>query len=298
MEFRRFVESQDLIDEPEALGNRLKDDGYLFFRSMIDHATQTELLREILGICQKHGWLYEGSDLMTRKGKADAYDGYFEFTNVYKEIQKLESFHNLSHHPSLLNVLSKALGGDVFPHPRNIGRITLPGSQKMTTPCHQDYVFIQGSQDFYTVWFPLHECPTELGGLVIASGSHKTGVLPTQEAEGTGGLCAVVDEEAQDWRTGDFKAGDFIIFHSLTVHRALHNTSKELLRVSCDYRYQLQSDQVVVWDTLRPHMQLHSWEDIYAGWKNDRHKFYWHQLDLEVKPTVNPWEVQPTIHQD
>lgn len=293
MEVRPFVESQSLINEPKALRNRLNEEGYLFFRGMIDKKVQTDLLGEILGICQKHGWLKEGSDLMERKGKSDAYSGYFEFTDVYKEIQRLENFHRLSHHPSLIKVLTTALGGDVFPHPRNIGRITLPGSLKMTTPSHQDYVFIQGSEDFYTVWFPLHDCPKELGGLVVAKSSHKGGILPTQEAEGTGGLCAVVDEEAQEWHAGDFKAGDFIIFHSLMVHKAFHNTSKELLRISCDFRYQLQSDQVVVWDTLRPHMQLHSWEDIYAGWKNDQYKFYWHKFELKVKPTLDPWDVEP-----
>jgi len=289
-----FVESQDSLDQSAALRKRLKEDGYLFFRNLIDREPLQNLLIEILDICKKHGWLLEGSELLDRKGKADAYSGYFEFTDVYREMQKLENFHLLSHHPKIVSTLSGILGSQVFPHPRNIARITLPGSSKMTTPSHQDYIFIQGSQKFYTVWFPLNDCPRELGGLVIARGSHKNGILPTHEAEGTGGLCSIVDDDAQEWVSNDFQLGDVILFHSLTVHKALPNIIEELLRVSCDFRYQTLSEPVVVWDTLRPHMQLHSWKDIYSNWVRDNYKYYWHKYELHVVPGLDPGDVQPT----
>ena len=294
MKLHPFVESQDLLDQPSTLRKRLQDDGYLFLKNLMDRGTLQSLLEDVLDICKKHDWLLEGSELLHRKGRADAYSGYFEFTNVYREMQKLENFHLLSHHPSIVSTLTGILGGQVFPHPRNIARITLPKSAKVTTPSHQDYVFIQGSQEFYSVWLPLSDCPQALGGLVVARGSHKDGILPTHEAEGTGGLCSIVDDQAQEWHTSDFQLGDFIIFHSLTVHKALPNVTKDLLRVSCDFRYQLLAEPVVVWDSLRPHMQLHSWEDIYSNWNNDDCKYYWHQYELHVVPGVNPGEVDPT----
>lgn len=294
MGIRPFVESQDLLDQPTALRNRLNEDGYLFFRNLIDREPLQNLLIEILNICKKYDWLLEGSDLLARKGKSDAYSGYFEFTDVYSEIQKLENFHLLANHPKIISTLSGIWGGHVFPHPRNIARITLPGSSKKTTPSHQDYVFIQGSQEFHTVWFPLSDCPKELGGLLVARNSHKAGILPTQEAEGTGGLCAVVDDEAQEWHSTDFQLGDVIIFHSLTVHKAYPNITDELLRVSCDFRYQAMNEPVVVWDTLRPHMQLHSWEEIYSDWARDDLKYYWHKYKLQVVPVLEPGDVPPT----
>ncbi|NIR51452.1 phytanoyl-CoA dioxygenase family protein, partial [candidate division KSB1 bacterium] len=223
MKIHPFVESQDLLDQPAALRKRLDDDGYLFFRNLVEREPLEGLLVEILEICQKHGWLLEGSELIERKGKADAFDGYFEFTDVYREIQKLENFHRLSHDSNIISTLCTIMNDRVFPHPRNIARVTLPGSTKMTTPSHQDYVFIQGSQQFFTLWMPLSDCPRELGGLIVARGSHKNGVFPTHEAEGTGGLCSVVDDDAQEWVSSDFRLGDAILFHSLMVHKAYPN---------------------------------------------------------------------------
>jgi len=295
MEVKPFTESQDSIDQPSILQKRLDEDGYLFFRGLLEPEPLQNLLTEILEICKKHNWLLEGSDLKERKGRADAYQGYFEYTDVYRDLQKLENFHLLSHHPKILSMLSGALGSQVFPHPRNIARVTLPGSSKATTPSHQDYVFIQGSQQFHTVWFPLSDCPKELGGLIVAKGTHKKGILPTKEAEGTGGLCTVLDEDAQEWVSSDFQLGDVIMFHSLTVHKAYPNVTKEHLRISCDFRYQPLAEPVVVWDTLRPHMQLHSWEDIYSNWSKDDYKYYWHKYQLNVVPGLDPWEVQPTV---
>jgi hypothetical protein len=290
-----FVESQDAIDDTGLLQQRLENDGYLFFRNLIDKEPLEQLLSDILFICENHGWLLPGSQPQERRGRTDAYEGYFEFTDVYRDMQKLETFHQLAHHPKVISTLTSVFGGDVFPHPRNIARVTLPGSAKMTTPSHQDYVFIQGSQNFHTAWFPLTDCPRELGGLIVARGTHRSGILPTQEAEGTGGLCTVIDEENQEWHSSDFQLGDMIMFHSLTVHKAWPNVTDELLRVSCDFRYQAAAEQTVVWDTLRPHMQLHSWEDIYSGWSRDDYKYYWHKYSLQIVPGVDPWDVKPTI---
>jgi ectoine hydroxylase-related dioxygenase (phytanoyl-CoA dioxygenase family) len=289
-----FIESQNSLKQPEVLRQRLEANGYLFFRNLLDHEPLLRVRRQMLEICQKHGWLLNGSNILEGRGRADAYSGYFEFTPVYREIQLLEDFHALPHHPKIVNTLAAVLGGTIFPHPRNISRITLPGSLKMTTPPHQDYVFIQGTRRVYTVWFPLSDCPRPLGGLGIAAGSHRLGVLPTKNAEGTGGLCTDVDETTLEWHAGDFHLGDVIIFPALTLHKAYHNTTKETLRLSCDFRYQL-ANEPLVWDTIRPHMQLHSWETIYANWKADTYKYYWLNYSLQVVPGVHPAQVPPDV---
>jgi len=291
---KSLIESQELLSQPEALRQRLAEDGYLFFRGLLPLAPLRSLRQEILEICDRHGWLVPGTKREEGRGRADAYSGYFEFTEVYREMQFLESFHALAHEATILRTLEIALGGPVFPHARNIARITLPGSAKMTTPSHQDYVFIQGSREVCTVWFPLGDCPVALGGLGLARGSHRKGIFPTKEAEGTGGLCADVREEKFEWHKGDFRMGDFITFNSLMVHKAYDNTSKDLLRLSCDFRYQPFREPQVVWDSFRPHMQHHGWESIYREWKEAKYKFYWHQYALQVVPSVHPAQVQAT----
>ena len=289
-----LIESQNILNQPQILRQRLEADGYLFLRNLLEPETLLNVRRQFLEICRKHGWLLNGGDIMEGRGRADAYSGYFEFTPVYADIQLLEDFHALPHHPKIVNTLAAVLGGTIFPHPRNISRITLPGSLKMTTPPHQDYVFIQGTRRVYTVWFPLSDCPRPLGGLGVAAGSHRLGVLPIKKAEGTGGLCTDVDENKLEWHTSDFNLGDVIVFHALMVHKAYHNTTPETLRLSCDFRYQLAGEPLV-WDTIRPHMQMHSWETIYANWKSEVHKYYWHQYALQVVPGVHPEKVPPDV---
>ncbi len=298
MSYTPFVESQDVLHDPPVLRARLQEFGYLFFRGLLNKKRLIDLRNEFLIICDKHGWTVPGSAPEEGRGRKDAYEGYFEFTDVYKDLQLLESFHALAFDPAILDVLRKAFDDDVFPHARNISRITLPGSAKMTTPSHQDYVFIQGSQAFHTVWIPLVDCPFELGGLIVAPGSQHRGILPTTKAAGTGGLCTDVDDDTLEWHTSEFEVGDFIMFHSLTLHKALSNTTEDRFRLSCDYRYQPRSESEVVWDTLRPHMQLYSWEEIYKNWKEDQFKYYWHKERLSVVPGVHPMEVAPAGNAD
>lgn len=296
MKFQPFVESDCDREEPEKLKAKLEKDGYLFLRRLIDPRDLAGLRRQFLEICAAHGWLLENSSLDVPRGKQNAFSGYFEFTDVYREIQMLEDFHALPHHPRLLGTLQRIFGGDVLPHARNIARITTPNSFQLTTPSHQDYVFIQGSTETYTMWMPLTDCPFELGGLAMAAGSHQLGIFPTKKAEGTGGLCTDVDDNSLEWHASPFAAGDVIVFHSLTIHKAFPNTTTDRLRLSCDFRYQPLTDPTLGWNSLRPHMQLHGWEKIYSGWKRDTYKYYWQKYALHMIPDVHPEKVEPTVH--
>ncbi len=121
---------------------------------------------------------------------------------------------------------------------------------------------------------------------LISKGSDEA----TKPSEGTGGLCTDVDETKLEWHSSDFNLGDMIIFNALTVHKAYPNITQDTLRLSCDFRYQL-ANEPLVWDTIRPHMQLHSWENIYSNWKSDTYKYYWHKYSLQVVPGVHPAQV-------
>jgi hypothetical protein len=55
------------------------------------------------------------------------------------------------------------------------------------------------------------------------------------------------------------------------------------MRLSVDYRYQAEGEPLAE-HVLKPHFGRLSWEDIYAGWKDDSLQYYWRDLDLEVVP--------------
>ena len=75
--------------------------------------------------------------------------------------------------------------------------------------------------------------------------------------------------------------GDVLYLHSLTVHQGRDNRSNRV-RLSCDYRYQPRSHSVRS-DSLIPHLNILTWDDIYTNWDSDDPvKYYWNAWDLNV----------------
>jgi hypothetical protein len=278
-----FRESNDALGHPAALRARMCTDGYLFFRGLIDLTAIGEARRDILMLCREAGWLAEASELsegMAAPGVRPV-EPEPEYMAVYDRLMKRESFHALAHDLAMLAMYRELLGEEVLVHPRNIARIIFPQNTKFTTPAHQDYIHIQGTPETFTSWIPLGDCPRELGSLSILAGSHRHGLLPTHAALGAGGRGVDTEELGLTWAEGDFREGDFVVFHSHAVHRALDNTSSDRLRLSVDYRYQGVS-QPVVEGSLLPHFARLSWEEIYDGWLSHAYQYYWRDIPLRI----------------
>jgi hypothetical protein len=117
---------------------------------------------------------------------------------------------------------------------------------------------------------------------VKTHGTHKQGKLETQTAEGAGGRGVTLDENTH-WVAAPMNCGDVLFLHSLTVHQGKDNQS-ERLRLSCDYRYQPRSHPVRE-DSLQPHLNWLTWDDIYAEWpKDDPVKYYWQNWNINITP--------------
>ncbi len=278
-----LTDSRDLLDNPSALRQRAEEDGYLFFRSLVDPESLANVRRQILALCEEHGWLKEGTDPMEGIARPGVLwlEGQPEYMELYNRLLCLEDFHALAHHPSLLRVTDTLFEGSTLVHPRNIARIMFPNAQKFTTAAHQDYVHIQGTPETWTSWIPLGDCPRELGVLAILPGTHRGGIYPTRSAYGAGHLGIDTSGFTQEWRASALKSGDVLFFHSHTVHKALPNDSPDRLRISVDFRYQSPAEPVTE-DSLHPHFRQITWEQVYAGWKSDRYQYYWKDLPLKI----------------
>jgi hypothetical protein len=272
-----FAISNDLLADPAALRARMGQDGYLYFSKLLPAQVPGELYQSILDICQDCGWADSRGHA---HGQAHP-EGSPGFWQVYDRLQVLEGFHALAHRPELLGVIESLVQEQPFVHPRNISRITFPGTDQFTTPAHQDYVHIQATPETYTAWFPLSDCPQALGSLLVLAGSHKLGILPVHKASGAGGLGIDTDSLDLPWCGNDFAAGDVLFFHSHTVHKALPNHSANQLRMSVDYRYQGLS-QPIIEDGLLPHYNRLTWEQIYQGWSSAELQYYWRELPLKT----------------
>lgn len=278
---RELRESNGLSGSPGALRDRTREDGCLLFRSIIDGEAVAEVRRDILGICQEAGWLAAGSEPGAGIAAPDIAHVEPEpaFMEVYNRVMCLESFHALAHQPRLLEIFDSILGEPTLAHARNIARIIFPNNVQFTTPAHQDFVHVQGTEDTWTAWIPLGDCPRELGGLAVLPGSHRAGIQPTHKAYGAGGLGIDTGSLPFEWATTDFRGGDALLFHSLTIHKALPNLSPNRIRLSVDFRYQGISKPVTQ-ASFQPHHGQLSWDQVYADWESARYQYYWKKQPL------------------
>ena len=151
----------------------------------------------------------------------------------------------------MIAVTQKLLDDVVLVHPRKIGRIGFPQNEGHQTPVHQDFFHIRGTPETYTAWVPLGDCTRQLGCLAVADGSHQLGFLDHEPSAGPGGFAVDPGDDAA-WRCQDFAAGDVLIFHSLTMHKALPNRTRDTIRMSLDNRYSRVRDDIAP-DSLQPH---------------------------------------------
>ncbi|MBK36786.1 MAG: phytanoil-CoA alpha hydroxylase [Gemmatimonadetes bacterium] len=277
-----FLDSTDALDDSAELRARAERDGYLYLRGLLPVETIEHLRLQILAIANDAGWV--SSEHPLEQAVADLLSFCVEpnpdYMDVYARMYALPDFHAIQHHPSLISVMEAILGDKVLPHPRIIGRTIFPQREAYTTPAHQDFIPIQGTADTYTAWFPLTDLPDEMGGLQIASGSHQKGVYDFEPSLGAGGI-AITDPLEESWVTNPFARGDVLVFHSLAVHKGVPNSS-DRLRMSMDARYSRIAEPIAP-GSLLPHSQPNTWDNIYSDWGDNDLKYYWQEIDLEVK---------------
>jgi hypothetical protein len=101
-----------------------------------------------------------------------------------------------------------------------------------------------------------------------------------------------VPQEVASWHTTNYEAGDALLFHSLTMHKAMPNLTENQLRVSLDNRYQAVHDPIAE-HMLMPHLNIAagttaaatlSWDDVYADWTDERLQYYWTSRKGPVSP--------------
>lgn len=289
-----FVESSRLLDNPSGLRRRLRDQGYLFFRSMLPKHDVLDLRHQILECCRDAGWLRPGSELLDGiAGHAPVLEGEPEYADLYFRVQALEALHALKLDDGIMGVMEALFEEPVFPLPQSIARIAFPGDNRRGTQPHQDWIFVGGSMETISCWVPLGDVSAEVGGLRILAGSHKAGFLEPRPAPGPGGRIVDVDPTLQ-WHQSGYRAGDVLLFKMLTVHAAADNLTPDKLRISADYRYTGKS-HVIADEWFQPHFgvvdERFTWERLERDWKDSPVAHYWDRYP-RVRTThhVRFWE--------
>jgi len=239
--FEELQNSNRILDDAEHLNDRLQEAGYLFFRGVLDAAAVERVKQDFVGILQEQGMVKPGCTEPLWTGLALEHIDDHPFYS-------LSSCDELMASEPIMNLMGRLFGGPVFRY-RNVDiRFALPNDARHLTPPHQDHFYIRQTDRFRTVWTPLISIGEGAGALAIAKGSHRRGLRDHVEHESAYSYIyrgrkqrGIPMGEIDDvWLTTAYEPGDLLIFHSMTIHRALPNRS-ERIRLSLDARYQPQS---------------------------------------------------------
>jgi ectoine hydroxylase-related dioxygenase (phytanoyl-CoA dioxygenase family) len=225
---REFQACNQLLDDHDALERFYDENGYLFFRGVLNPESITRARDEMLAVAANRFGLVKAGD-PTARWTGKPFESWSEESPEFAGIST-----RLIEHPDNLALLEKILGEPACMVPNVQYRLYPPNGP--VTMVHQDGFYSPGIHDYKPLWIPLVPCPREVGGLMVAIRQHKRGYFhnlakPTPFPIPKG----VIDEDS--WATTDYEPGDLLIVHPYSPHGGTPNTS-DRLRVTFDTRVQ------------------------------------------------------------
>lgn len=140
------------------------------------------------------------------------------FHNLYRRSPFVQSFCT---QPKMIHIFNKLIGPSYW---IRWDHAVLKKAGGEEYPWHQDNGYSGVKDPSYQFWVALTDADEKLGGLQFQKGSHKKGILPHRPFSGRHIICDTQAGEAVDVFA---KAGDVVIFSSLTLHRSLPNHTSD-----------------------------------------------------------------------
>lgn len=101
---------------------------------------------------------------------------------------------------------------------------------------YQDFPSVQGSLDGFVIWIPLVDIDENRFPLEVILGSHKNGILPSFENNGSAWEVKPECYEESDFIPAVCEVGDVVFMSNLTVHRSSQK-GDDRLRLARSTRY-------------------------------------------------------------
>ncbi len=184
--YEPYQEANELLGGNESLEAVLEDEGYLFFRDVIDTRRIDQARNDIREILAEEGYVLDDPDLELKwSGKGHVGDGLACAGRVGRKISELESLTDVIHASQLEKILRRLFSGEVFSWVENQDRVRVVINEKAdvadrrgaaqhvttATPAHQDFYHFR--VDFVTAWIPFVDIDSTTGGLALRKNSHK-----------------------------------------------------------------------------------------------------------------------------
>lgn len=248
------------LDDRQELQRRLREDGYVFIRSVLTIDDVLAARAEVFDQLQQVGEIKVPAINGIATGESDR-DTLQDIGEFWQSVSEGQALRNVTHGVLLRDIMSVILGETSRPHDLMYLRPTAAGR---STNLHYDFPFFAGRSDqIVTAWIPLGEVPVSDGPLVIVEGSNQFSDLidPIREIDYSADHSNEVVQQAAYERqnaddpltlvqtrktrflTTDFQAGDLMVFSGFTMHGSLDNNSPiNRVRLSVDVRFQPASD--------------------------------------------------------
>lgn len=248
-------DSSAYLDDPSELQQRLKSEGYLLLRQVLDIdrvlAARQEILEALMDVGEIEPPAMEGIFSGTSR-RLERPEGLGAF---WKSVSEGRSIRRVTHGIQLREIMDQVFGEPSRPQDYIFIRVATPGR---STGLHYDHPFFaRGSQRVHTVWLALGDVPIEQGPLVVVQGSNRFSDLIDQalniDYDSTASPRVMVESDvvtlARQRRvkllTADFHPGDLAVFGMHTLHGSLDNCSQSgRVRLSCDIRFQPAADSL------------------------------------------------------
>ena len=249
-EMGMLEDSGHLLDDVAALKERMARDGFLLLRGLIGREKVLQARQTIMthmeakqaltpntpileGVMPKGGRTVQ---MMGRKGIATDP----AVMNVVEADELFRFFERFFGEPALTFNYKwlRAVGNEAY------------------TGAHMDTVYMgQGSPNLHTVWIPFGDIEVKQGTLAMCVASNRLsefarirqtyGRMDVDRDKTEGWFSKdpleIVEKFGGRWVTGDFRAGDVIIFGMHTMHASTTNLTNRF-RLSCDVRFQPASE--------------------------------------------------------
>lgn len=238
------------LGDMPALKQRMQADGFLLLRGLLDRDTVLKGRETILTHMAAHQALTPNTPLlegvMPRGGRSVQMMGRKGIANhsdvmaVVENATLFQFFEAYFGEPAITFTFKwlRAVGNDEY------------------TGAHMDTVYMgRGSPRLHTVWIPLGDIDVQQGTLAVCVGSHRLDSFKRirdtygrmdVDRDGLEGWFSkdpmeMVEKFGGEWVTGDFFAGDVMVFGMHTMHASTTNLTQRF-RLSCDVRFQPASD--------------------------------------------------------
>ena len=213
----------------------LNEKGFILIESLFNGSEVDKIEKSIQSHLNAFGL---GGDLRSRHLARHLCEDKQMQTDLYNSIQSDPTRLQVATDSKFFRDIARTLFSDPVVYSKCPLRIDVPLDLDQMTLWHQDYFYVKGNTDVYTLYVPLVDLDYVSGSLSLLPGSHKLGPLRHRGRWGKKSYPALGDTNTI-WQ-GPIKAGSCLLFHSLLVHQTNPNYS-DIVNWNIQFRISSQS---------------------------------------------------------